>query len=151
MKKKDFDIHGLISFVLKLLSNEKNQDYSILLSLFDPTDFDVNEIEQLIKCKNFHKPFLNFKTINFLTTIKNNRDSINKHEQKIIQLEKQYNEMKQLLINFQELIKKQIQQLGNDIKSNASYQEEYLKNLENKTKLYQVNICKAIDNYMLEA
>lgn len=99
--KSDFDLHGLFSFVINLLKDGNNQNYSVLLSLFDPTEFNIDEIEQLINCKNFDKSFLNFKTINFLTTIKQNRETIKEQGEKISKLQNQYDDIKKILLNLQ--------------------------------------------------
>ena len=102
--KKNFDIHGLISFVINLLKNEKNQDYSVLLTLFDPVEFTFSEIEQLASCSNFDKSCLNFPTIEFLKTMK-------EQEEKIKYLEMQVQQFDSTLKNYINELIQQIQQI----------------------------------------
>lgn len=66
-KKDDFNIHGLISFEINCVQEDRK--YSILFSPLDPNDFAIDELQQLLTCPNLDKFFFNFKTIDFLTTI----------------------------------------------------------------------------------
>ncbi|KAK8881467.1 hypothetical protein M9Y10_004203 [Tritrichomonas musculus] len=119
-KKDDFDIHGLISFAINCVQEDRK--YSILFSPLDPNDFTIDELQQLLTCPNLDKFFLNFKTIDFLTTIKNNKEKIEKQQQEINQLRNIFNDIKQLIIDQQatmnDLIINHIQNINQQLQTN---------------------------------
>lgn len=84
--RENFDFHGFINFIIELFENNCDKKYSILLSLFDPFYFEIEEIERLSNCQSVDFSYMKFKCSNFISSIKQNKQQIAEQNEQIKQI-----------------------------------------------------------------
>lgn len=98
--KKSFDYHGFINFVIQKVEKKDGREYSVLLSLFNLFDFDIDDLDRLLKCENFDESFFNQKNIkSLITKIKEDQEKTKQLETKYEQLQSQVKQITKILEN----------------------------------------------------
>lgn len=97
-----FNFHDFLNFVIRMLEKPNGRKYSVLLSLFNVKDFNLDDIEKLYKCENFDKSFIKNDTEYFISIIKEDEEKIKKLE---IKYEQSQSQIKKINLIIDSLLK----------------------------------------------
>lgn len=162
--KENFNLHQFLDFLIdSMQSDDKNKKFSVLLSLFNPIEFNEDEIIRLSKCKNYDDSFTKYRSSDFLTIIEQNNKQILKQDEIIQKLQSnqeqminQFNELQksnkeikeqiQAILNFQStnLIEK-INENNQNISSVEDNLKKEVNNCNEQIKKQEENVTKIIN------